>query len=95
MQLQLICLVFLEEHGALTGVWGLPVKQIDVLYIPKQGRNLVWLNGKVVHVYDVSQVILNKQQDYGYTAGSIFPMKNQISCVCVCVCIFSLNCNFK
>lgn len=38
----------------------LPVEHIDVLYVSKQGTHLLWPYGKVTHIDDVNQIVLEK-----------------------------------
>lgn len=40
-----------------------PVELIDVFYISKQGTHLFWPNGKVTHINNVSQVVLEESRE--------------------------------
>lgn len=42
-----------------------PVELVDVLYVSKQGTHLLWSNGEIAHINNVSQVVLEKQQKKG------------------------------
>lgn len=43
-----------------------PVELVDVLYVSKQGTHLLWSNGEIAHINNVSQVVLEKQQKKTY-----------------------------
>lgn len=41
----------------------LPVELINILYVSKQGTHLLWPYGKVTHINNVSQVVLENSRD--------------------------------
>lgn len=41
----------------------LPVELINILYVSKQGTHLLWPYGKVTHIDNVSQVVLENSRE--------------------------------
>lgn len=53
----------ISSQIACIGGWKLPVELIDVLYVSKQGTDLLWPDGEVTHINDVGQVVLEKTDE--------------------------------
>lgn len=54
----------ISSQFVCTGGWKLPVELIDVLYVSKQGTDLLWPDGEVTHVNNVGQVVLENRWEW-------------------------------